>query len=83
MLTTIAEFSEKNNFNITSVRSKIKRSKLKPIDNIQYKIRGYRGKPFKIECLESLMIGFIARGINVSKNKFAKNSISISQLRID
>jgi len=58
MLTTIAEFSEKNGFNINSVRSKIRINDIKPIDTEQYRIRGYRGKPFKIEDVSRVMDGF-------------------------
>ena len=58
MLTTIAEFSETNGININSVRWQLRIQKVKPIDTEQYRIRGYRGKPFKIEDVKRVMEGF-------------------------
>lgn len=58
MLTTIREFSEKTKIPVNSIRSLIRYNDIKPIDTEQYNIRGYRGKPFKIEEMENIITGF-------------------------
>lgn len=70
MLTTIIGYSKTNGININSVRSAVRENKIKPIDNEQYRIKGFRGKPFKLSDIEKVMNGY---KFNTKKSEVNKN----------
>lgn len=58
MLTTISECSANCELSVTQIRWQLTKNEVQPIDTVKWVLRGYIGRPYKVEDVNKALSGY-------------------------